>query len=752
MDILSRNVQRYQIRQTLNRNSHQWLLFMLACLICTFAQADPYWGEFKEDDCTGIFPGTKQYSAILWDIPSGTSWEEACENTGATINGHTFDHPARCVNTFFNMWGEFDVPDNSCEANWAALVGTEYYTHQDDGCVTSGTYAGLHKYSSRLWNIPDNYSWEKACNQMSMTLAGKTYDSPDACVNTGATGMWGEWYIPDSRCEASPQPYSRGENDNLKLSGQLPGYVDLHTHVMSHLGFGGVVFHGAPYGEAEVALDYCPSGEAEDQAHSNGHSRVEAILQDDILGGAAGTATHENSGYPEFSYWPAYNSYTHQTMYYEWVKRAYEGGMRAMVALAVNGDFMFGATDNGLPDIIKGIAIASNPELDLNDMATLRRQTQAVYDMEAWIDDLNGGAGQGWFRVVTSPEEANEVIAAGKLAVVLGSEVDYLLDCEPDSCDASMLQNGVDELYNLGIRYLFPIHLKTNGFGGAALYNLITGGDSYDCKHYSQDCNVLGLTDTGKEFLRTLMKKGMVIDVGHMSAKAMSDTLDIAEEQGYPGIATGHTGLYDMANLDNRHEANPTGNDLKRIIDLGGMIGLIPGQGNLDQVGEWRNEDGTYIANACGGTSQTFVQAYGYLRSLLGNEAYNGRITVGTDFNGFAHMPGPRFGNDSCHGGSTAIAQPDSSKVSYPFALDSALIRAATLDGDAIMEQYQFGSRTYDYNTDGAAHIGLMPEFFEDLRQQGLSRSDLEPVYRSAGYFTGMWQSAIDRGVVLQSE
>ena len=112
-----------------------------------------------------------------------------------------------------------------------------------------------------------------------------------------------------------------------------------------------------------------------------------------------------------------------------------------MVVLAVNGDYMFGATDNGLPDIIKGIAIASNPVLDLNDMLILHRLTSAVYAMQDWIDQQSGGA---------------------------------------------------------------------------ATYNILASGDKYDCKHYGQNCNTLGLTDMGKFVMKELMKKGMIIDVGHI--------------------------------------------------------------------------------------------------------------------------------------------------------------------------------------------------------------------------------------------
>ena len=40
--------------------------------------------------------------------------------------------------------------------------------------------------------------------------------------------------------------------------------------------------------------------------------------------------------------------------------------------------------------------------------------------MEAWIDEQHGGPGEGWFRIVTTPEEYRQVVRDGKLAVILG--------------------------------------------------------------------------------------------------------------------------------------------------------------------------------------------------------------------------------------------------------------------------------------------------------------------------------------------
>lgn len=148
------------------------------------------WGSFKSDECTGI--GYRQYSAILWNIPWGYSWERACAETPATINGHYFSRPTRCVNTGTHMWGEFDVPDDSCP-HWGDF--------SNDGCYSDG----VRRYSSILWDIPWGYSWETACANEPATVGGYSFSSPTACVNTG-TNMWGQFYVSDANCACGTYP------------------------------------------------------------------------------------------------------------------------------------------------------------------------------------------------------------------------------------------------------------------------------------------------------------------------------------------------------------------------------------------------------------------------------------------------------------------------------------------------------------------------------------------------------------------
>ncbi|NRA47141.1 MAG: hypothetical protein HRU09_19505 [Oligoflexales bacterium] len=50
-----------------------------------------------------------------------------------------------------------------------------------------------------------------------------------------------------------------------------------------------------------------------------------------------------------------------------------------------------------------------------------------------------------------------------------------------------------------------------------------------------------------------------------------------------------------------------------------------------------------------------------------------------------------------------------------------------------------------DYNTEGLAHIGILPEVLEDVRRDALNDKDLEPLYRSAEGYIRMWERAEQR-------
>jgi hypothetical protein len=71
-----------------------------------------HWGEITPKGCVAG-TGTREWSAILWDIPEGESWKTICEAAPARVNGNPARRPNRC-DVGLNVWGVWQIPDESC--------------------------------------------------------------------------------------------------------------------------------------------------------------------------------------------------------------------------------------------------------------------------------------------------------------------------------------------------------------------------------------------------------------------------------------------------------------------------------------------------------------------------------------------------------------------------------------------------------------------------------------------------------------
>ena len=76
--------------------------------------------------------------------------------------------------------------------------------------------------------------------------------------------------------------------------------------------------------------------------------------------------------------------------------------------------------------------------------------------------------------------------------------------------------------------------------------------------------------------------------------------------------------------------------------------------------------------------------------------------------------------------------------VTYPF----------TLPGFAPLDKSEAfpGGKKFDINVDGIAHVGMLPDFIEDLRHIGVTDNDLKPLFRSAEGYIRMWERASYEG------
>lgn len=516
---------------------------------------------------------------------------------------------------------------------------------------------------------------------------------------------------PEAEVNITGEPFTGTTPD-----GEVRGLADLHNHLTAYEFIGGEIHCGQPWSEYGItaALVDCPDHEP------NGLG----AWWENLAGGGYPTFTHDTTGWPTFTDWPKHNSWTHEATYYRWVERAWRGGLRLYTNLFVN--------NAALCEIYP---LKKNP---CDDMSSIRLQAQRIYQLQEFIDNQHGGPGQGWFRIVRDPAQARGVIEQGKLAVVLGVEVSQPFGCGVRDgvplCDRADIDQGLDELYDLGVRRMFVCHKFDNALCGVrfdegAAGIIVNAANFYSTGRFWQaetctgpahdnpiefandltdvlagplaalvplgvtlpvypkapHCNVLGLTDLGAYAMRGMMDRGMLIDIDHMSAKATDQALDLLEANGYPGVVSSHSWL------------DPS--YYPRVYALGGVA--VPyGFGTTQFVDEWRRMKAV--------ADPDFPFGFG----------------AGFDTNGFGHQPPPRPG----------AAPP----VEYPFP---------TFDGGSTVDHQRTGERVYDVNVDGFAHYGLLPDWLADLRiVAGADGAEIvDDMGRGAEVYLQTWSRALDR-------
>ena len=581
---------------------------------------------------------------------------------------------------------------------------------------------------------------------------------PDRCMQNKLLGLIslkirGEWDVVDSSCLVDPPPAPEpGGTGSLASPEPLEGFADIHVHQMADLGFGGSIVWGSAFGDPQRHLGPIP------QRYKRGHDAIETAVTGHTIKTMVNTYIadifgHSEDGWPAFNSWPNHDIWTHQQVYEDWLFREYQGGLRLMVVLAVNSEDMFGRGENHLLFIIQHHKFQRFQQHGRtgNDMEALEWQVRAAYEMQREIDDKCGGPGMGWYRIVRDPEEASKVVAEGKLAVILGTELQHLFNCDLDrsACNAETISGGLDRLEAMGVNYVFPIHHKLNQFGGPATFQPLNSGPTEKCFDLAYECSSVGLTYLGGVLLKDLAARGMLIDTEHMSRKAFSDAMSIVESLQYPVLA-GHVVPLDLQMSDSQQrERGRTSDELRRIFKVGGMVAPILGT----SASEYDPNDITPppMPIRCGsddGGADQWANAYMLVRDLAKIDEGNKQLPIplGTDWNGFSGWPGPRHdAKHSCHPrhSRTEAQIPVEPPVKYPFLLPSQL-QSAAIGGTTSLDKFVWpnSNRRWDYNVVGAAHAGMVPDFIENLRLLGLSVADLEPVYRSARGVVDLWKNA----------
>ncbi|WP_339522071.1 dipeptidase [Pseudomonas sp. EA_35y_Pfl2_R111] len=152
---------------------------------------------------------------------------------------------------------------------------------------------------------------------------------------------------------------------------------------------------------------------------------------------------------------------------------------------------------------------------------------------------------------------------------------------------------NVDALYDAGFRITGLTHFFDNEIGGSA-HGLEKGG----------------LTPLGRQVIKRLEEKAMLIDLAHASRPLIDDVLAISTRP----VLVSHTGVEGTCkgtrNLSDKH--------LQAIAATGGVIGI-----------------GYWDAAVCATSVEAIVKAIRYTAGLIGVQ----HVALGSDFNGTIHAP-----------------------------------------------------------------------------------------------------------------
>lgn len=176
--------------------------------------------------------------------------------------------------------------------------------------------------------------------------------------------------------------------------------------------------------------------------------------------------------------------------------------------------------------------------------------------------------------------------------------------------------------------------------------------------------NARGLNDYGLILLQEMMRRGIILDIDHMSQKSTDTALDLAERHQYPVISSHawfrdlgfsadvefdradphHYGTDDVHKV--AHEAGKRADQVERIGRLGGIIAPILNQGDVLDFDNVMPELGHKVPQSCAGSSTAWASSYLYAVNKMGGRG----VAIGSDVNGAASMPGPRFGTYAAYG------------------------------------------------------------------------------------------------------
>lgn len=618
---------------------------------------------------------------------------------------------------------------------------------------------------------------------------------------------------------------------------ELLGLADFHNHQFSYKGFGGKIISHSIDPSEKPCYVLPPFDE------------TTLLIRDLVRHGIFSEAKWQAERDIGWCY-PTATSLASQRMDTANLKRAWQYGLRLIVMFAVSSEFLCKVAElaNPCPSDRKAIDDQIQAAKDLEK--DIAEKDGGWYRIVYTPEEAREVILQNKLAVVLGIETSNafggcyfvprdDKVTPIKSDEILDLETTWALDCkqlsEPVKTQVALAL--FEHYWRLGIRHFYPIHNMDGVAGGAGLFNptlhadinpseLSTAATGFPGRDVAADadaliravrppvksrqcgsittspegkviekgvsvfdggrCNALGLTETGVYLIRKMESYGAIIDIDHMSLKAKLELYKNDLLAGYP-LVSSHTGINSLNHGTQKNETQLRNEDIQWLITHHGAIAPI-----LPPVGMATEED-TYPPNAsiaphtCGGTSESWVQAYRYVVDQIkaendkyaklnnGQKPYYVGVGFGTEFS--APIPvavGPRFEGDvhvTAETTGNIFDYVTATYVPYPklrhdwpcykvlgSSTDGAPQPHVNYGNDGFISHSPLSTgmkfkksetpwghptKTYDISFDGMVHVGMIPDFVEELYALRLTDEDLQPMWHGAEAYVRTWERGI---------
>ena len=651
----------------------------------------------------------------------------------------------------------------------ANLARYLFYTPDEMLMTADGAGVGLVPQSA-----PENgsdWTFEEAGSSLTAAVGGDFLavdsDADNQLVMAGTPAALN--FEPATGCAEYPEmPLGViGQSYTGNVNEPAFGFAEVHTHMAmgSEMSDGsgdvGPSAGGVMYGQAVNRFGVTEALKDCEVLHGpDGTTDPEALILDMTPG-----QTHDTQGWPTFVDWPFHDSMLHQQMYWRWVERAWMSGLRLMT--------IHGTNIEALCQVAQATAASRGQvptDIECLDMPVGVSQVEYLYDIQDYIDAQFGGPGKGFYRIVTDPAQARQVIAEGKMAVVPGLEFSNVFGCNvtflPDgsemrACTREQIDAEIDRAWDLGVRQIFPYHDVDSALGGAGLFgtssvldffNFIGTGrffETYDCPEGGEGDSyfynagfdslaaplMLGgdpitaaildmtggltptLSSTGKQCnVRNVTDLG-IYAIDKLMKKGFVIDIDHAELSSKQ-IMLDYAALtepdYPMVS-GHGAQGGLTNAQAQQMIRQGGIIYPINknGKGHVDFLAQLR------VQWDASGTTRPFSAGYG------------------ADANGLRTLPGAR--------GMARIME--TAPVSYPFQMFDGPAWGPLFNNVAPITVEMLAvpgdeGRMWDVNESGMFHYGMIPDLVEEIRIEGGPEA-LATLYNSAETYLRMWEQTL---------